>query len=98
MREGDRVKTGDALLEFDIDYVALHAKSLLTQIIVTNSDRVAQFDPHSGQVVAGKDIALELALEAAEEAVDRVGGEVVTSEPIAIGNPQGCTPVRQQYW
>ncbi|MGK7908926.1 MAG: glucose PTS transporter subunit IIA, partial [Synechococcus sp.] len=89
VQEGDRVKTGDDLIEFDIDYVALHAKSLLTQVVVTNSDRVAEFVPQSGQVTAGTDIALELALEAGEEAVAEVVGEVVTSEPISIGNPQG---------
>ncbi len=35
------MKTGDALIDFDADYVATHAKSLLTQIVVTNSERVA---------------------------------------------------------
>ncbi|MGK7907455.1 MAG: glucose PTS transporter subunit IIA, partial [Synechococcus sp.] len=89
VHEGDRVKIGDDLIEFDIDYVALHAKSLLTQMVVTNSDRVAQFVPQTGQVMAGEDIALELTLKAEREAVTEAVGEVVTSEPIAIGNPQG---------
>ena len=89
VQEGDRVKTGDTLIEFDIDYVALHAKSLLTQVVVTNSDRVAEFRPKSGQVRGGQDIALELVLAAGGEAVEGLGGEVATSEPIAIGNPQG---------
>ncbi|MEM9567650.1 MAG: glucose PTS transporter subunit IIA, partial [Cyanobacteria bacterium P01_E01_bin.34] len=89
VQEGDRVKAGDTLLEFDIDYVALHAKSLLTQVVVTNSDRVAEFRPKSGEVRGGQDIALELVLAAGEEAVEGLGGEVATSEPIAIGNPQG---------
>ena len=35
---GDRVNPGDALIEFDIDYIALHARSLLMQVVVTNSD------------------------------------------------------------
>ena len=89
VHEGDRVKIGDDLIEFDIDYVALHAKSLLTQMVVTNSERVAQFVPQTGQVMAGEDIALELTLKAEREAVTEAVGEVVTSEPIAIGNPQG---------
>jgi glucose-specific phosphotransferase system IIA component len=52
---GDAVQTGDPLIEFDADYVATHAKSLLTQIVITNSDRVAAFAPRSGNVTAGKD-------------------------------------------
>ncbi|HVV69710.1 MAG TPA: phosphoenolpyruvate--protein phosphotransferase [Gammaproteobacteria bacterium] len=39
VREGDRVNTSDVLIEFDADYIALHAKSLLTVMIVTNGDR-----------------------------------------------------------
>lgn len=32
VKGGDRVSTGDALIEFDVDYIARHARSLLTQI------------------------------------------------------------------
>src|SRR6187431_1228390 len=37
---GDRVEAGAPLIEFDLDHVATHAKSLLTQIIIANGDRV----------------------------------------------------------
>ncbi|MGD1940816.1 MAG: phosphoenolpyruvate--protein phosphotransferase [Leptolyngbyaceae cyanobacterium] len=86
---GDRVTAGTPLIEFDIDYVALHAKSLLTQIVVTNSDRVTEFVAQSGLVESGKDIFLELALADADETAAEGEGEVVTSEPIVIGNPLG---------
>ncbi|MBE7384761.1 MAG: phosphoenolpyruvate--protein phosphotransferase [Leptolyngbya sp. SIO1E4] len=86
---GDQVKTGDALLEFDIDYVALHAKSLLTQVVVANSDRVAKFVFQSGVVQSGQDILLELVLAESEEAAEDVVDEWVTSEPIVISNPLG---------
>ena len=86
---GDRVTTGTPLIEFDIDYVARHAKSLLTQIVVTNSDRVAEFVSQSGLVESGKDIFLELALTEGGETAEDTEGEVVTSEPIVIGNPLG---------
>src|SRR6476661_7172000 len=36
VRVGDRVRAGGPLIEFDLDFVATHAKSLLTQVIVTN--------------------------------------------------------------
>ena len=39
---GDRVDTGAALIEFDLDYVATNAKSLLTEVIISNGERVTQ--------------------------------------------------------
>ena len=86
---GAQVTSGDPLLEFDIDYVALHAKSLLTQIIVTNTERIAEFVFQRGLVNAGQDIFLELVLAADKSPQEAATGEKVTSEPIVIGNPQG---------
>ena len=86
---GDRVTAGTPLIAFDIDYVARHAKSLLTQVVVTNSDRITEFVAQSGLVESGKDIFLELALADADETAAEAEGEVVTSEPIVIGNPLG---------
>ncbi len=85
---GDRVKTGDRLIEFDADYIALHAKSLLTEIVITNGDRVANINFHSGSVEVGKDIILEVTLTEAAETITQAG-EPVTSEAIAISNPTG---------
>lgn len=87
---GDRVKTGDLLIEFDADYVALHAKSLLTEIVITNADRVANINFHSGSVAVGKDIILEVTLTevVATETATQMS-ESVTSEAIAIPNPTG---------
>lgn len=90
VKAGDAVKTGDALIEFNADFVATHAKSLLTQIVVTNSERVASFLPGSGCVTAGRDVILELILtgEAAAETVAE-SAKSVTSEAILIPNPTG---------
>src|SRR5688572_1495403 len=41
VRLGDVVRAGDPLIDFDADYVATRAKSLLTQIVITNLDRVS---------------------------------------------------------
>jgi phosphoenolpyruvate-protein phosphotransferase len=86
---GDRVTTGTPLIEFDIDYIALHAKSLLTQVVVTNTDRIAEFVYQSGRVQSGQDIFLELVLTEGKADVAVVGGDVATSEPIVIPNPAG---------
>ncbi|MCC8988478.1 MAG: glucose PTS transporter subunit IIA, partial [Candidatus Contendobacter sp.] len=90
VKTGDAVKIGDALIEFDADYIATHAKSLLTQIVITNSERVAAFAPRSGSVIAGQDVILELTLvdgQTAAAATDSV--KTVTSEAILIPNPTG---------
>lgn len=90
VKVGDRVKTGDALIDFDADYIALHAKSLLTEIVITNADRVGNLTYRSGSVAAGKDTILEVTLAGAVDAEAATPvGEQVTSEPIVIPNPVG---------
>ena len=37
---GDKVETGAPLIEFDLDYVATNAKSLLTGVIISNGELV----------------------------------------------------------
>jgi phosphoenolpyruvate-protein phosphotransferase len=86
---GDHVRAGDPLIDFDADYVATHAKSLLTQIVITTLDRVASLKPAAGSVKAGEDTILEVTLSGSEQ-TDRVtGGEAVRSEPIVITNETG---------
>ena len=89
VKAGDAVKVGDALIEFDADYIATHAKSLLTQIVITNSERVAQFKPATGRVTAGQDVVLELTLAGAETEAAVESAKIVTSEAILIPNPTG---------
>ncbi len=89
VKVGDRVKTGDMLIEFDADYVAIHARSLLTQIIITNSDRVAEFKPATGMVNASRDPILELVLAGGAAASGAETGPTVTSQDIIIPNPVG---------
>ena len=89
VKAGDSVKTGDALIDFDADYVATHAKSLLTQIVVTNSERIAAFAPRSGAVAAGRDVILELTLAGAQAEAATEAAKTVTSEAIVIPNPTG---------
>jgi len=89
VKVGDRVRAGDALIDFKADYVAMHARSLLTQIVITNGEKVARFLPQVGDVVAGQDLALVLVLAGNTQATVAQGGKIVTSEAIAIPNPTG---------
>jgi phosphoenolpyruvate-protein phosphotransferase len=86
---GDTVKTGDPLIEFDADYVATHSKSLLTQIVIINSDEVAEFRTRSGNVTALEDEVLELLLTGAAAGSAVENGKSVASEAILVPNPTG---------
>lgn len=91
VKEGDKVKTGEALIEFDADYIALNARSLLTQLVITNGEKVANFAPRSGDVTGGKDVVLQLSLTGSETTTPEKSttGKKVTSPAIVIPNPTG---------
>jgi len=38
VQQGDQVRAGDVLIEFDLDYVATHARSLVSVIAIANGD------------------------------------------------------------
>jgi len=62
VKNGDSVRAGDPLLRFDIDNVARRARSLLTEMLITNMDVVSALRPRSGRVVGGRDVVLEVSL------------------------------------
>src|SRR6187431_1233773 len=88
VKAGDQVKMGAPLIEFDLDYLATHAKSLLTQVVVTNSERVLAWERASGLVSAGKDVLFTVDF-GTNGAVAKVGGVTVTSDAIVIPNTTG---------
>ena len=90
VKNGDRVKAGAPLIDFDADFVATHAKSLLTMIVVTNPDRVASFRAHAGAVTTGQDaiLDLELAADGAKAGAEATAAPI-TSEAILISNTAG---------
>jgi phosphocarrier protein FPr len=88
VEEGQAVTAGDTLIGFDADFLATNAKSLLTQIVVTNAERLARIEPASGNVRANRDVAMVLTLTE-EAAAEEMSGETVTSEALLIPNPTG---------
>jgi len=85
VRADDVVRAGDPLLSFDADLVARRARSLLTQVVISNVDRIASIALSTGRVTAGQDavMRIELAeLRATGAAVPQ--GEAVRSEPITV--------------
>jgi phosphocarrier protein FPr len=88
VKAGDVVKARDPLIEFDLDFLATHAKSLLTQIVVTNSERASGWQRANGLVSAGKDVLFSVDFKADGASV-AAEGATVTSDAIVIPNPTG---------
>ncbi len=88
---GDLVSLGQPLLQFDADFVAQNATSLLTQMIILNGELVLEQLNHTGFVYAGKDNALELKLKNVSPVsqVSVTPNSRKTSEKIKIINPNG---------
>ena len=89
VKAGAQVKARDPLIEFDLDFLATHAKSLLTQIVVTNSERVTSWERASGLVSAGKDVLFTVDFGAEGATATAEGATTVTSDAIVIPNPTG---------
>jgi phosphoenolpyruvate-protein phosphotransferase len=85
VKPGDIVKTGDVLLGFDADLVARRARSLLTQIVISNVENVASIEPCVGRVTAGRDALMRIVLgkrTASSETLSQ--SEAIRSKPIVI--------------
>jgi phosphoenolpyruvate-protein phosphotransferase len=94
VKVGDQVRTGDELISFDLDKVATSAKSLLTQMVITNPDLLTSFTPRMGLVTAGADDVAEVTFgdverEGAAEGAPAPAGRTVTSDAVIIPNPEG---------
>lgn len=60
---GDVVKTGQTLIEFDIDAIKAAGYPIVTPVIVTNADELAStVEEHTGSVTAGSDSVLSINL------------------------------------
>ncbi|MCM2678542.1 phosphoenolpyruvate--protein phosphotransferase [Echinimonas agarilytica] len=92
VKEGDTVQQGDPLIDFDADKIALAARSLMTEIIITNGDAVSRYQFSSGLVEAGKDVLLTLSLGGqapnAADGDNDVGAEA-QSVWVYVPNPTG---------
>ncbi|MGF7397485.1 PTS sugar transporter subunit IIA [Thermoanaerobacterium thermosaccharolyticum] len=59
VNEGDKVKIGDKLLQIDRDIVKSKAKSLVSPIIITNMEKVKEFNKIVGKATAGQTDIIE---------------------------------------
>jgi phosphocarrier protein FPr len=89
VKQGDKVTAGTPLIEFQLDFLATHAKSLLTQIVVANSDRVSSWERATGLVVAGRDTLFTVEFAGTESTEVANEGKTVTSDAVVIPNRTG---------
>ena len=89
VKAGDQVRKGDELMTFDADYIATHAVSLISPVLITNMDRVTTLRPQSGKVRAGQ-LVLEIGTGAPSLAdTVEMQRDAIRSAPIAIAHEAG---------
>ncbi|MEW6709713.1 MAG: phosphoenolpyruvate--protein phosphotransferase [Candidatus Riflebacteria bacterium] len=90
VKSGDQVKAGQPLIQFDADYVATNARSLLTQVLVANPDAVERMIYGHGKVTQGKDLIFSYrASPKPQQQPDEPIDSRVMSEAVVIVNPSG---------
>ncbi len=90
--KGANVSVGQPLIKFNADFVATNARSLLTQVLVSNPEAVKDLKRESGVVEEGSDVIFSFvpATASAEAAAAASAAtQRVVSETIVIVNPAG---------
>lgn len=58
--EGQKVKKGDPVLEFDLALLEVKAKSTLTPIVISNMDEIKELTKFTGQVTLGESVVMRI--------------------------------------
>ena len=88
--QGQEVKSGDPLIIFDMDYVATHAKNLMTQIILTNGELIESIEKSQGLVTANESRLMSVTLkEGFVCESNRIPSESIISDAVIIPNATG---------
>ena len=92
VHKGDEVTAGQTLIEFDPDYIARHALSLLTMILVIDDDgRVLEMSKAEGAVTAAESVIINIYLNGAGLVGEANGSgqKAAASAPISVPNLDG---------
>ena len=91
VKQGDTVKKGQPLIKFDIETLAEKARSLITLLLITNTDAVEKIQPKPGFKNGGDPIMfVALKTQGASGKVSAAKAEDSReSQPITVLNPQG---------
>ncbi|BAJ01907.1 PTS glucose transporter subunit IIA [Shewanella violacea] len=60
--EGQEVKMGEPILEFDLAYLKDQVESLLTPVVLANMEDIQSLDKRQGSIEAGKDVIFTVVL------------------------------------
>ena len=60
-KQGDKVKKGQLLIEFDKDAIAAEGYDTITPVVICNSDDFKTFETETGKLVAEGDVVIKLA-------------------------------------
>ncbi|WP_255988192.1 phosphoenolpyruvate--protein phosphotransferase [Chitinolyticbacter albus] len=89
VKEGDSVRTGQPLIEFNSELITKAGKSVLTEMVIANGEKIAAYLPASGFARAGLTVALTLELAGSAAAPTATSGDVALSDPIKVPNATG---------
>ncbi len=59
-QEGQKVKMGDTIIEFDLEFLKEKAKSILTPVVISNMDEIKELQKMSGTVTVASDPVLKI--------------------------------------
>ncbi|WP_329602060.1 phosphoenolpyruvate--protein phosphotransferase [Sansalvadorimonas verongulae] len=91
VKEGDTVEVGQPVLEFDMDYLSRHARSLISPVIITQPEGVRLSGLASGFVSGGKNTLMTVGGDSDGDtapAIDTSGQPDATAD-VVIPNPTG---------
>ncbi|QJI27507.1 phosphoenolpyruvate--protein phosphotransferase [Pseudomonas sp. ADAK18] len=88
VEEGQRVEAGQPLIEFDADFVALHARSLLTLMLVVSGEPFVLLTSGTGVVDVGQALLRVTPETSADEVADEEG-DALFSKPLTLPNANG---------
>ena len=90
VQSGDIVKAGDELIQFDMQYVALNAPHLLTQIVISTMELVESIQTIASDNIKPGAPLFEVTLKQEPNEVQSTENLIsVSSEPIGLINPTG---------
>ncbi|NBF08784.1 phosphoenolpyruvate--protein phosphotransferase [Pseudomonas sp. Fl4BN1] len=89
VQEGQQITAGQPLIEFDADYLALHARSLLTLMLVVSGEAVTGLVADSLLVELGQPVLRLDPATAGAAQVPEAEGQAQFSKPLILANPQG---------
>lgn len=89
VEEGQAVRVNEHLIEFDIDYIATNAKSLLTQVILTNGELVHSLEKEDGLAAVSETDLMTVILLEKKDTIAEEGGREIVSDAVVIPNITG---------